>query len=125
MIAFLPAHLGDDALDVRLAVGRVGGALDDVQTDRAGAGEGDHVHAWVLDQRGAGVAEAGHEREHAVGQAVGVQRLPDVMRRQRRLLGRLEDDRVSGGEPRGGQSPSGIASGKFQGAITATTPRGT
>jgi hypothetical protein len=75
--AVLAAHLGDDALDVRLAVGRLGGGADDLEADGAGAGEGDRVDARVPDERGACVAEAGHEVDRSGGCTGLQQRLDD------------------------------------------------
>ena len=58
----LAAHLGHHALEVALAVGHLGGGADDLQPDLVRAGEGDRVHARVLDERGADVALAGQQR---------------------------------------------------------------
>ena len=63
------------------------------------AGEGDHVHVRVLDQRGAGLGAAGDHVEDAVGQVLG--RQPRQVQAGERGGGsRLEDHRVPGGQRR-------------------------
>ena len=76
------------------------------------------------DQRRADVALTGQQRERVRRHARLVQRPHEHERAAGRLLGGLEHDRVAGRERRRRSSRSGIASGKFQGEITATTPRG-
>ena len=47
----LAAQLGEDALDVLLSRPHLGRLPVDVQTDAARAGEGDHGHIGMIDQR--------------------------------------------------------------------------
>src|SRR3954470_8950636 len=100
----LAAHLRDHALEVTLALEHLGGRPDDLQPDLVGAGEGDRVHAGVLHQRGADVALARQQRERVRRHARLAQRLDQHRRAARGLLGRLEDHRVAGGQPRGGHA---------------------
>ncbi len=68
---------------------------------RLGAGEGDAVDALVLDEPRAGLcAEAGDDVHDARRQARTRERLGQQQRAERRLLGRLGDDGVAGGERR-------------------------
>ena len=97
--AVLPAHLGHDTLQVPLAGRHLRGAAHDLQPDRAGAGERDRVHARVADQRRADRPLAGQQRQRARRQAGLAQRPHDRERTRRRLLGRLQDDRVAGRQP--------------------------
>ena len=97
----LAAHLGHHALEVTLALGHLGRRADDLQPDLAGAGEGDRVHARVPDERGADVALARQQRERVRRHAGLAQRADQQRRAARRLLGRLEDHRVAGGQPGG------------------------
>ena len=66
---------------------------------RGRAREGDLVHVGVLDQRRAGhLAEPGDDVEDA-GRDAGLERQPaELEARERGELGRLQDDRVPGGE---------------------------
>ena len=70
--AVLAAHLRHHALDVALAVRRLCGRPHDLEPDRAGAGEGDHVHARVANQRGADLAEAAQQRQGVLRYPGGV-----------------------------------------------------
>ena len=81
------------------------------------------MDARVAHERGADVALARQQRERLGRHARLAQRLHQHRRATRRLLGRLEDHGVAGREP-AATMPSGIATGKFHGEITATTPRG-
>ena len=64
------------------------------------AGQRDHVDLGVGDERLPGrVAVAGDHVEHAGGEDLGAE-LGQLQRRQRRRLGRLEDDRVAGRQRR-------------------------
>ena len=122
--AVLAAHLGDHALEVLLALADLGGLLDDLQADGAGAGEGDRVHARVLDQRGADLALAGQQRDrvgrHAAPRAA---RWKSISAQPGACSAGLSTTALPVASP-AAVIPSGIASGKFQGAMTATTPRG-
>ena len=81
--------------------------LDDLQTNRLGAGEHDECHPWVLDERRADVfAGAGEEREHTRRHAGLVEDLDQAQRDTGRLLGGLEHHRVAGDE-RGSDHPGG------------------
>ena len=102
--AFLPPISATTRLRWRWPVGHLGGGADDLEPDLVGAGEGDRVHARVLDQRGADVALARQQRERVRRHARLAQRLDQQRRAARRLLGRLEDHRVAGGEPGGGHA---------------------
>ncbi len=91
----LAAELERDPLERLAALGA------DLAADRGRAGERDLVDARVVDQRGAGLAVAGEDVEHA-GREAGLEReLAEAQRGQRRLLGGLEDQRAAGGEGRG------------------------
>ena len=57
--AVLAAHLGHDALEVALAGRELRRGAQDLEADRAGAGERDRVHARMGDQARADVALAG------------------------------------------------------------------
>ena len=85
--AVLAAHLGDHPLDVVLALRRLGGGADDLEPDRARAGERDQVHARVAHQRRAGLAEPGQQAERVGRHAGAVQRL-DQHQRARRATAR-------------------------------------
>ena len=68
---------------------------------RALAGEGDLVHVHVTAEGGAGRgAVAGHDVDDAVGEAGFLGQGRHAQGRQRRLLGRLEDDGVAAGQGR-------------------------
>jgi hypothetical protein len=71
-----------------------------------GPGERHLVHVRVGGQRRAGVAEAGDDVEHARRQPRLHRQLTEQQRRERRLLGRLEDDRAPRRE-RWGHLPRG------------------
>ncbi len=58
----------------------------------------------MVDERGAGLAVAGEDLDHALGEAGLQSELAEADRGQRRLLGRLEDQRAAGRE-RGGDLP--------------------
>ena len=91
----LAAELERDALEVRAAR-----RLRDQLADLGAAGEGDLVDVRVLGERGAGVAVARDDVQDA-GRDAGLEReLAEAQRAERRLLGRLEDDRAAGGERR-------------------------
>ena len=95
----LAAELERDVLEVARR------GLDDQPPDFAGAGEGDLVDAGMGGERGArGLAEAGDDVDHAVGEASLKDELPEAQRRQRRLLGGFEHDRAAGRE-RGRELP--------------------
>ena len=94
----LAAELERDLLEV------AGRGLDDQLADLGRAGEGDLVDVVVRGQRRARVAVAGDDVEHAVGQAGLLEQLAEAQRRERRLLGRLEDDRAAAGQ-RGPELP--------------------
>ena len=102
--AVLAAHLGHDALEVLLAGRELGGPADDLQADRAGAGERDRVHARVADQPRADRAFAGQQRQRVRRDAGLAQRAHEHVGARGRLLGGLEDHRVAGRQP-GGDHP--------------------
>ena len=83
------------------------------------------MHARVAHERGAGLAVAGQERQR-------VGRHPAAVERLHQRAGRWPGDCSAGfsttalpAASAAAVMPQGIASGKFQGAITAATPRGT
>ena len=83
---------------------RLGGSPDDLEPDRRRAGERDRLHVGMANQRPAGLAVARQQRQ-CVGRNPGrVQRLDQPERAARRLLGRLEDNRVAGRQ-RGARHP--------------------
>ena len=65
-----------------------------------GAGEGDLVHAGVIDQRRADCAVAVDDVHDAVGESGFLDQLGEAQGGERSLLGRLEDDGAAGGERR-------------------------
>ena len=121
---FLPPISATTRLRCRWPGASLRRPADDLQPDRPGAGERDRVHARVAHQRRADRPLAGQQRQRA--------------RRQRRT-------RAARARPRSAHAgacsaglrttalpvaspaatiPSGIATGKFHGEITATIPRG-
>ena len=74
-------------------------------------------------ERRAGLALAGQQRDRAGRHAALAQRLDERERAAGRLLGGLEDAALPVASA-AAVIPSGIASGKFQGEMTAVTPRG-
>ena len=77
------------------------GRLHDDLAGAAFAGKGDLVHVHVPRQGGAGRrAVAGHDVNHAVGEAGFLGQRRHAQGRQRRLLGRLEDDGIAASEGR-------------------------
>ena len=74
--------------------------LRDRPADLGRAGERDLVDVRVLDQRAAGLAGAGDDVDHARRQVGLLADLGEQQRGQRRGLGRLEHDRVAGGQRR-------------------------
>ncbi len=74
-------------------------------------------------ERGARLALAGQQRERARGDAALAQRAHELQRAAGRLLGGLQQ-RALPVASAAAVIPSGIASGKFHGAMTPTTPRG-
>ena len=79
----------------------VGDAAADAPADPGRAGEGERPGQLVLDDRVADLrAGAGDDAEPALGQARLDQDLGQLQRRDRRLSGRLENDRVAGGDRR-------------------------
>src|SRR5436190_5294131 len=81
------------------ALERLGRVLGDPLAGLDRAGERHHVHVVVLDQRGAHLVAARDDVEHALGQELGGD-LGELDGRDRRRRGRLQDDRVAGGERR-------------------------
>ena len=104
--------------------GRRGRRLDDLEPDRARAGEGDRRDARVAHERRAGLAVAGHERERIARHARLVQRPHERGRACRATARPASGPRRSRPRAPPRSCPVGIASGKFQGEITAATPRG-
>ncbi len=80
--------------------GASGGFADDL-ADFGGAGEGDLVDIGVVDDGGAGLALAGDDIDHALGQADALANFGEQQGRQRGEFGRLEHDRIAGGKGRG------------------------
>ena len=81
---------------------RGGGVGHDLLGRAVLAGEGDLVDAGMPHQRGAGVRPvAGHDVDHAVGEARLLGQVGQPQRGQRRLFGRLEHQRAAGGQRRG------------------------
>ena len=104
MTAVLAAHLGDDALEVALALGAPRRRC--AMISRPTAPEPVKAIVWTRgsrDERGADVALARQQRER-VGRHAPPRAAPrdEHRRAARRLLGGLEDDGVAGGERRGG-----------------------
>ena len=96
----LAAELHRQALEERRRV------AEDELAGAALAGERDERDIRVLHQRVAGfLAEPVDEVEHAVRQAGLLEDVGPERRRQRRELGRLEHDRVAGGQG-GGELPA-------------------
>ena len=93
----LAAHLRDHPFDVvlpRLGVGRL--AVDQ-KTDVARAGECDHVNVRMVDERLAGLlAKPRQIVKRTRGHAGFVEHAREMPAHDRRLLGRLEDDRIAG-----------------------------
>ena len=77
-----------------------GHGLGDRAADLGRAGEGDLVDVRVRDERPAGLAGAGDDVDDAGRQVGLLADLGEQQRGQRRGLGRLEHDRVAGGERR-------------------------
>ncbi len=88
----LPAELEGEPL------ARPGGPFPDDAADLGRAGEGDLVDVRVCHERCAGATVAGHDVDDAGRQAHLVAHLRKEERRERRVLGRLEHDRVPHGE---------------------------
>ena len=103
----------DRALDVGVGqhdVGRLAAELErhalevapraraDLAADRGRPREGDLVHARVCDERGAGLAVAGDDVEHAGRDARLEGELAEAQRGERGLLGGLEDGGAARGE---------------------------
>ncbi len=88
----------------------LGGGLQHLLAGGDVAGDRDHVDLRVVDQRVAdAVAAAEHDVDDALGQDLG-EHLGQLQRGQRRLLGRLEDDRVAAGDaPARASTPSSSA----------------
>jgi len=92
------------------ALDLVGGRAGDPLAGLDRAGDRDHVDVVVVHERLAGgVAGSEDDVEHAGRQMLG-RELGQPQRGQRRGLGRLEDDRVAGGQ-RGPDLPDAIISG--------------
>jgi hypothetical protein len=79
---------------------RAGDRPGDVAPHAGRTGERDLVDAGVTHQRGAGGTRPGDDVHDTGGQIRLLQDLGEDQRRERRRLGRLEDDRVPGGESR-------------------------
>ena len=81
------------------------------------ADEADLRDAWMLGERRAGIASAGDDVEHARREHA-IPQLRDAQRRQWRLLGRLDDQRIARGK-RGGR----LAGDEQQRMIERADPR--
>ena len=92
----LAAGFERDMLHVALA-----GIAQEVLADFGRAGEGDHVDIHMAAERLAGgFAKARKHVEHAFGNAGFSGQFGNADGRQRRLLGRLQDDGIAGGKRR-------------------------
>ena len=120
--AVLAAHLGHDALEVPLAGRELGGGLEDLEPDRAGAGERDRVHAGVRDERRADVALAGQEASAPAGTPAAWSASTIASAQAGDCSAGLSTTPLPVARP-AATMPAGIASGKFHGPMTATTPR--
>ena len=79
----------------------VGARLRDEDAGLARAGERDDRHVGMADERVARLlAEPVHDLHDALGQAGLVQQVDEPLREQRRVLGRLQHDRVAADERR-------------------------
>ncbi len=112
---------GDGGLGIGVGEDHVGALAAELQghllqaADLGGPGEGDLVDAVVGSERGAGgLAEAGDDVDHPVGDAGLGHQLGQQQRRQGRLLGRLQDHAVAGGQRRP-QLPGGHEQGEVPG----------
>ena len=100
--AVLAAELRHHALQMPLSGRDLRRRAGDLHPDRHRPGERDRVHPGVGHERRAGVALSGQQRDRRRRHSAGAERLHEHQRASRRLLGRLEHDRVAGGERRGG-----------------------
>jgi ParB family chromosome partitioning protein len=97
----LAAELERDALQV------AGRRPHDLVTDFGRAGERDLVDVGMRgDRRACGLAESGDDVDHAGRDAGFLEQLAEAQRRERRLLGRLEDDGIAAGQG-GAELPGG------------------
>ena len=120
----LAAHLADDLLDERLALGRFAGRAENTEPDLLRSGEGDHGHLRIVDQQVAdGAAGAGEELQHVGRQARLPQNLAHRPGDAAGLRRRLDHGRIAGGHA-AVVMPQQIDRGKFQGLMMAATPRG-
>ena len=100
---------------------RPGRRLADDAADFGRSGERDLVDVGMVDDRRAGLAVAVHDVDHAGGNPRLVRDLREAQRRERRELGRLENDRISAASA-GAIFHASMSSGKFHGMIWPTTP---
>ena len=90
------AHFEDGALDPELARLLLRGALVDVQSDFARAGESDVANLRMRHQRIAEArAAAGAEVHDAFGHAAFFEQFDELRRNRRRIARRLQDDGVA------------------------------
>ena len=122
--AVLAPELGQDPLEVALPGCEPGGALDDPGADRERAGEGDRVDERVLDERRPGLPFALGDRKRRGGDAGREQDRRPAARRNPATARPASSRPRCRRRGRPAVIPQRIASGKFQGAITATTPSG-
>src|SRR5688500_10364362 len=95
----LPAQLSDDALDVLLTFGDLGGGAVDREADGARAGEGDHSDVGVVHQGWADLfADAGEEVDDAGGETDFGEDLHQLRRDDGGLFRGFHDGRVAGDE---------------------------
>ena len=108
-------------------------AAADQPADFGRAGERHPLQARMRRQRRAGrIAKAGHDVDHAVGNADFAGQAGQVDRRQRRVLGRLDDHRVAGRQRRrnvpadqqNGKIPGEDESARAPGHAGPSGPRG-
>ena len=122
MTQFLPPISATTRVSWRAPSGRLAAVAHELQADRAGAGEGDRRDVAVSGERRARLARAGQQGDRA--------------RRHPALAERLDSASAQPGACSAGLRtavlpvaraaaviPSGMASGKFQGEMTAVTPR--
>ena len=112
--AVLAPQLGDDALDLELAVGGVGAALY-LQAHRDRAREGDRRHPRLSDQPAAELTVAGQECQRRRLDPGLEQQLRERRPAGGALLGRLEQNRAAHHQG-GGDHPAGDREGEVPGA---------
>ena len=100
-MAFRPPVSAISGTGAPARVRRPASCVLDQSRDRRRAGEDDALHAGIRDDRRADLACARKKRKRLARHAGLVQDADRFGGDQRRLLGRLGDDRIAGGERRG------------------------